>query len=434
MTRPTDGPAAVGHDGRVMSWLGPGLRSRRGDLVYLVGEGLRSVVALAAVLVAAVCAPFVLFGLGWVDVPRAVGALDRHAGAARRRAGTFVGVPVTVRERDLAGPSTAGQRLDLLTTPQTRREAGWLAVSALLPFTAAVAGVAVTLSPLTNIVAPLLWWAFPPDRPVVSSFDVTSWPLALGAVAIGVVYLVLGWYLVPWMARAIARLTLALAGPRRSVELAERVQALTASRAAALDAHAAELRRIERDLHDGAQNRLVGVVMMLGLARRALETDPGTAAGFLDRAADAAGDALAGLRAVVHDVYPPVLDELGLGGAATALAGRCPVPCTLGTAGLRRAPAAVESAAYFVLAEALTNVARHSGASRASVRLRTEPRPGHDVLVVEVTDDGRGGADPGAGTGLAGIARRVAAFDGILDVHSPPGGPTTLRAELVCGS
>jgi signal transduction histidine kinase len=247
------------------------------------------------------------------------------------------------------------------------------------------------------------------------------------------------WLLVPWLAGRVAAAQLSLLGPRRSAVMSERIEALSASRAAALDAHSAELRRIERELHDGAQNRLVGVVMMLGMAHRALEKDSAAALPQLERAQTAATEALRDLRATVHDIYPPVLDELGLGGAASTLTSRSPIPCALDVTGLRRAPAAVEAAAYFVLAEALTNAAKHSDATQLDVTLHTEATPLQEVLVVEVSDDGRGGAvipelgGAGRGSGLAGIARRSAAFEGTLTLDSPPGGPTQLKVELPCG-
>jgi signal transduction histidine kinase len=225
--------------------------------------------------------------------------------------------------------------------------------------------------------------------------------------------------------------------PGRTGRLAVRVRALTASRAAALDAHGAELRRIERDLHDGAQNRLVSVVMMLGIAERSLETNPADALPQLRRAQEAATDALAGLRTMVHDIYPPILDELGLEGALSALAGRSAVPCSLETDALRRMPTAVESATYFVVAEALTNVNKYSGANRATVSVRYGPARLSDAssverLVITIEDDGRGGATERLGGGIAGIRRRVEAFEGTMQLTSPAGGPTTMRVELPC--
>ena len=250
---------------------------------------------------------------------------------------------------------------------------------------------------------------------------------------VGVVYVVLTWWLNPIMARGVAAVTTSLLAPGRETELSERVSALTASRAAALDAHSAELRRIERDLHDGAQNKLVGVVMMLGLAERSLRVDPQQALPQLLRAQDAASDALSELRTLVHDIYPPILDELGLDGAVAALAGRCSVTCVLDARRLHRAPAAVEAAAYFVVAEALTNVVKHSGAGTVHLTISTRSGVAGNVLVIEVVDDGSGGADETVGSGLRGIRRRVAAFEGTVTLDSPPGGPTKLEVELPCG-
>jgi signal transduction histidine kinase len=213
-------------------------------------------------------------------------------------------------------------------------------------------------------------------------------------------------------------------------DLALRVARLTATRAAALDAHVTELRRIERSLHDGTQNRLVAVSVLLGAARRSVARDPAGAGELLDRAQTAAEEALAELRAVVRGILPPVLEDRGLAGALGGLAATSPVPCTVEVDVAVRCPASVEATAWFVVAEALTNVARHSGARSAAVVVR---RAG-DRLLVRVGDDGTGGADEGAGSGLTGVRRRVEAHDGTLAVTSPPGGPTTVEVELPCGS
>ncbi|BCJ49399.1 hypothetical protein Asp14428_08740 [Actinoplanes sp. NBRC 14428] len=209
-----------------------------------------------------------------------------------------------------------------------------------------------------------------------------------------------------------------------------RIAELTATRAAALDAHATELRRIERSLHDGAQNRLVGVTVLLGAARRALARDPRAAGEMLERAQDAAEQALAELRTVARSILPPVLADRGLAGALDGLAAASGVPCRVDVDLPGRCAAAVEATAYFVVAEALTNVAKHSGARAATVTVR---RHG-GLLSLAVTDDGHGGADEDGGSGLTGIRRRVGALDGTLSLTSPPGGPTTLRVELPCGS
>jgi len=213
------------------------------------------------------------------------------------------------------------------------------------------------------------------------------------------------------------------------VRRGERIQELTTSRAGAVDAQAAELRRIERDLHDGAQARLVALAMDLGMAEEKLEREPEAARQLVGEARAEARKALVELRELVQGIHPPVLSDRGLEAAVAALAARSPVPVTVSSEVPERAAAPVESAAYFTVAEALTNAAKHSNASRIDVRLSR--RGG--ILVVEVDDDGAGGADP-AGGGLTGLRRRVEALDGRLSVFSPPGGGTQLRAELPCGS
>ena len=191
--------------------------------------------------------------------------------------------------------------------------------------------------------------------------------------------------------------------------------------------YATELRRIERWLHDGTQNRLAAVNVMLGGARRALGRDPGAADAMLGRAQDATEAALAELRAVVRSFLPPVLDGRGLPGALSALAAACPVECRVDADLPGRCADEVEATAYSVVAESLANVARHSHARHATVALRH--RDG--LLHVEITDDGRGGAL--AGAGIDGIRGRVEALAGTFALTSPPGGPTTLTARLPCG-
>ena len=223
--------------------------------------------------------------------------------------------------------------------------------------------------------------------------------------------------------------------PSPKALLAARVQELTRTRADAIAAHSAELRRIERDLHDGAQARLVSLSMRIGLARRAYASDPEAARKLLDDAQDQAEAALTELRHVVRGIHPPILSDRGLAGAVRALAAGSGLGVTVQVDGLEdgpRAPAAVEAAAYFVVAEALTNAAKHSGAGRAEVRL-TRTGTGLRVLV---RDEGRGGAEntpmDAAGSGLPGMRRRVAALDGTMMVTSPAGGPTVIAAELPC--
>lgn len=196
-----------------------------------------------------------------------------------------------------------------------------------------------------------------------------------------------------------------------------------------VDAFEGERRRIERDLHDGAQQRLVALTMNLGLARLDAPAG-GPLAEQLARAHEEAGAALAELRELIHGIHPQVLADYGLEAAVADAADRSPVPVDVEFARpAPRLPQAVEAAAYFVVREALANVARHSGARRA--RVRAEHRGGR-LLVLEVTDDGRGGADSARGTGLTGLADRVSVLDGRLTLTSPPGGPTLLRVEIPC--
>jgi signal transduction histidine kinase len=246
----------------------------------------------------------------------------------------------------------------------------------------------------------------------------------------GVLILALGLALAPVLRRLDARFTHLLLAPTHAARLRLRVDQLTTTRADTVDAQAAELRRIERDLHDGAQARLVSLGMTIGLAEEIIERDPAAARRLLAEARDASSTALVELRHLVRGIHPPVLAERGLDGAVRALALHLPIPVLIDSDVTGRLPTPVESAAYFAVAEALTNVTRHSGARTARVILRRDG----DRLWLEVSDDGIGGADPARGTGLAGMGRRLAAFDGTMALSSPPGGPTTVIMELPCVS
>ena len=259
----------------------------------------------------------------------------------------------------------------------------------------------------------------------------------------------------PWLTRGLSTVLLSLTRQIIStdlieLELRERVDTLETTRAGALHAAEVERRRIERDLHDGAQQRLVALAMTLGLARQKVDGDREELRSLLDEAHGEAKAALTELRDLARGLHPPVLTDRGLAAAVGGLAARSPVPVAVDVQLDVRPPRAIESTAYFVISESLTNVARHSGATRSSVRV-FEVRPpgsGKDHLVVEVADDGHGGAsDPTAGapsigepaargleptqrSGLLGLRERVEAVDGLLTVSSPPGGPTVLRAVL----
>ncbi|QIN85139.1 hypothetical protein GBA63_11120 [Rubrobacter tropicus] len=245
---------------------------------------------------------------------------------------------------------------------------------------------------------------------------------------------------VPQACRAHVSLGRALLGPRRREALDRRVEALTEGRSKAVEAAIAERRRIERDLHDGAQQRLVSLAMALGMARQKLEGSPGgdpeveRATELVGEAHEEAKRALAEIRDLIRGIHPAVLTDRGLDAAVSALAHRSPVPTSVVVDLDERPPEAAEITAYFVIAEALANVAKHSGASEARVLARRERgavggEDRRDLLVVEVGDDGVGGADP-AGAGLKGLADRAVVLDGRLTVESPAGGPTRVRAEL----
>jgi signal transduction histidine kinase len=232
-----------------------------------------------------------------------------------------------------------------------------------------------------------------------------------------------------WLAPRVTRHY--LAGPdleARARQLTQRVQTLTQTRHEAVDTAAAELRRIERDLHDGAQARLVALGMSLQAAQRLFPTSPVAALALVAEAKESSSLALTELRDLVRGIYPPVLADRGLADAVRALALDTPLPVELDLDLPGEADLPVASAVYFSVAEVLANVTKHAGAR--SVRIQLSYSAG--MLRAQVTDDGAGGADPAQGTGLAGVERRLAAFDGILAVSSPPGGPTIVVIEVPC--
>lgn len=223
----------------------------------------------------------------------------------------------------------------------------------------------------------------------------------------------------------------ALLGRSREEDLARRVEDLTASRDGAVDAADAERRRIERDLHDGAQQRLVSLALNLGLAKATLTDLPPEAREVIDAAHREAKEAIEELNGLVRGLHPAVLDELGLDAALSGLAARAPLPVRLRVDLPQRVTPAVEAVAYFVVSEALTNVAKHAReATRADVAVT---RLG-GILRVVIADDGPGGADPARGSGLKGLAQRVRSVDGTFRMSSPAGGPTMMSVELPCPS
>ncbi|GAA2060601.1 sensor histidine kinase [Catenulispora yoronensis] len=235
--------------------------------------------------------------------------------------------------------------------------------------------------------------------------------------------------LVGRLARADELAARRLLGPNETIVLARRVQTLSDSRAAAVQAADGERRRIERDLHDGAQQRLMSLAVHLGIARKTLKDVPPDAMAVIVDAHEQVRQAMAEIRNLVRGLHPAVLDDRGLDAALSGVAARSAVPVRLSVGPTGALSASVETVAYFVVSEALANVVKHSRASQAAVDVSRES----DRLLVRVSDDGVGGANAAGGSGLTGLAHRVASVDGRLRLTSPSGGPTVLTAELPCG-
>ncbi len=277
---------------------------------------------------------------------------------------------------------------------------------------------------------PLWGWAVPTN--FGDNHPIHGW-LRAGYIAanfvVGVAALIATPHVVRGLAAMDRELIKGLLSGSPKAELRQRVETLTVSRDASVDIAETERRRIERDLHDGVQAQLVTLAMDLGMARQKLaaeaDADPAVVA-LVERAHDDSKRAVSDLRNLVRGIHPAVLTDRGLDAAVSAIAARSPIPIEVTIALPSRPPATVESAAYFVIAEALTNAAKHSGASM----IRVDGRVVGDVLRIEVTDDGVGGASLQNGGGLAGLSSRLAAIEGRLRIASPPGGPTTVLAEL----
>jgi signal transduction histidine kinase len=352
----------------------------------------------------------------------------------RRWVGAMLGVHIPDPYRPLPDGSLWRRARVLASDPATWKDLAYLVVLFPLGLIWFVVTTTVWTLALGLLTAPLWYW-IPADGAVALFEDgdrsilvLDTLPEAILAGVVGAALCVAAAWVVRGMAIAHGAVALALLGPSQN-QLQARVEALQASRDRAVDSAEAERRRIERDLHDGAQQRLVALAMDLGMARAKLESDPAAATALVGEAHEEAKRALAELRDLARGIHPAVLADRGLDAAISALAARSPVPVGIDVA-TGRLPDPVESAAYFVVAEALTNAAKHAQAAEISVRIARH----RDLLIVEVIDDGAGGADPARGTGLRGLADRVAAVDGHLTVTSPPGGPTVIRAELPCGS
>ncbi|GAA1388113.1 sensor domain-containing protein [Kitasatospora putterlickiae] len=306
----------------------------------------------------------------------------------------------------------------------TRTEMLWLVVSPLMVVALGAAVAGLLVGGVVYLVVAVRSYQDSGHAPELAMTMLASSVLALALVAVGVL-------LAPYAVRVyaeVARRVLDQDGRATHAQLTRRVAELTETRADAVGSQAAELRRIERDLHDGAQARLVAIGMTLGTIEHLMETDPVAARELLSEARQSSARALQELRDLVRGIHPPVLAERGLGDAVRALALDSALPTEVFVSLPDRLPAPVEATAYFSVCELLANAAKHSGAEQVWVDILY--RAGR--LRVTVTDDGVGVADPVRGTGLRGIERRLGTFDGVLAIDSTSGGPTTITLELPC--
>jgi signal transduction histidine kinase len=408
------------------------------DIALLVAGDGQGNPSPADVVTAGFCLGLLLVLLVSTGAARGLGSLQRTLAA--RLLGVRVAPPPTAR-RSRRGRARPG--------PGPRDGAGWRAMAYLLAKLPVglieLYAVFFWIGGLVNLSYPLWWGAFRNPPPGVrlspvpvftpfgwfgaGTFRVATLPGTFAAAAAGAAMLLAA----PWVTRAVtsadAWLIRGLLGPGR---LAQRVRDLELSRALAVDDSAALLRRVERDLHDGAQIRLATLAMHLGMAREKLGDagevpvpDAAAARELVDAALRGAKEALIELRSLARGIHPPVLDN-GLADALTSLAADSAIPVELDVSIPVRPTPAIEAIAYFCAAELLANAAKHSFANKIAIRAAGQ----RGVLLLSAADDGAGGADPARGTGLAGLAQRVAVVDGRLTIASPPGGPTKVTVEL----
>jgi signal transduction histidine kinase len=407
----------------------PGIRSWKilNDLTFLLLSGVLGIAwFVVAVVGLTVGGALLVVGVGFPILAATLGALVWGAHLERIRMRVFLGVDIPSPYRDLPADGNLFRRgWRMLRTQAVWRDVAYL----LLLFPLGLLELTVALIPLQFAVTPLitflggsnsiLWW------------NITSFPEAIWALVIGAILLVplsIGVNLLAILHGEIARRLLA-----RSTEeiLTERVEELTESRSAVMKAMHLERRRIERDLHDGAQQRLVNLAMDLGRARDRMESgDPEGAQQLLVQSHEESKIVLKELRDLVRGIHPAVLTDRGLDAAISAIAGRSPIPVDVDVDLAQRLSDDVEGTAYFFVVEALTNIAKHSHATEANVSIRRNGR----WLRIEVRDNGLGGADPTRGSGLAGLRDRIQALDGRMWVESPRGGGTRLIVEIPCGS
>jgi signal transduction histidine kinase len=358
---------------------------------YAAAQVVLSVAALALFIVDAVAAVLAVIVVGIPVLMLSMPATRWLVGVHRGFAARVLGSPVPAPYRSAAGAGRLERLRVAAADPMSWRDLWWLLAALPLALTTSL----VVLVLFVPVVTGIAWW-FGVGPIMVARSRIDRWFLAVGT----------------------------------TERLEQRVEALTETRSQTLDHAAAELRRIERDLHDGAQARLASLGMTLGMAAELLDRDPAEAQRLLDEARQTSSAALGDLRDVVHGIHPPVLADRGLGAAIEALALDLPIPVDVSGTPPAGLPAPIESAAYFAVAECLANVTKHSAATRSWVELGDAG----EVLTVVVGDDGGGGADPASGSGMRGVARRLVAFDGTMRVSSPRGGPTLVTLEVPCDS
>jgi len=400
-----------------------------------LGLALGSQLGFIPLILVLVSASLIPLGVG---VPALIGSIAMcrwFADLHRDVAGSLLGRevprpyrPIRSEERWIARFRIAGG------DPATWRDLSWLVANTVVGL---VINLLVVVLPLTGLfyVTMPLWWGWLPagsDIGSMGAFRVHAQADTLWMALFGVGLWIFWLWVTPRLMWLNAIVTANLLGPTETevvnAKLTTRVTQLSESRAVSVDTHASELRRIERDLHDGAQARLVALGMSLGMAEETVDDNPEAAKQLLSEAREATTSALAELRSLVRGIHPPVLADRGLEGALQALALANPANVKVAMDVPGRPPEPVESAVYFAIAEALTNTAKHGGADNVWLRLSYSD----GKLVAVVGDDGRGGARVEPGGGLHGLERRLAAFDGTLLVTSPLGGPTVVYLEVPC--
>jgi signal transduction histidine kinase len=403
------------------------------QVLYLTGA--IPVLAVVPVLMVAGLAIRPRWALSLLVLVAALAAAPLLSGIHRHRLRATAGVAIPPQPIMPNGLSVASIRA-AVRSPVTWRQLGYHFLAA--PALAAAAAVAfgMWLAGLLYALVYAYGWALPADSllhygvtarlpghlPPMSDIPQDAY-LTVGGLALLAA--------APWVTAGVAaldvRVTQAMLGPSRAEELEHRVERLTETRAGVVDAADAERRRLERNLHDGTQQRLVSLAMNLGMAKAQTAT-VAEAHEAIAEAHEEAKAALAELRNLIRGLHPPVLEDRGLDAALSGVAARMPIPVRLTVNVPRRPPPTIEAVAYFVVSEGLTNITKHARATQADVFVQQDG----DRLHIIVTDDGVGGADPARGTGLAGLARRAESVDGTLEIASPPGGPTLLTVDLPC--